>query len=61
METDLDESYLQKIKGLRQTEDKFKTFLSVFPNYRDEEHGRISEKVVFFLRFIFSVEFSKEK
>jgi intraflagellar transport protein 74 len=44
MESDLDESYLQKIKGLRQTEQKFKSFLSTYPSYRDEEEGRISEK-----------------
>ena len=43
MESDLDESYLQKIKGLRQTEQKFKSFLETYPSYRDEEEGRISE------------------
>ena len=34
MESDLDESYLQKLKGLRQTEQKFKQFLESYPQYK---------------------------
>jgi len=44
MESDLDESYLQKLKGLRQTEQKFKQFLDSYPQYKDEETTRLSEK-----------------
>merc|ERR1712131_129332 len=31
MESDMDESHLQKMKGLRQTEEKFKVFLEAYP------------------------------
>ena len=44
MESDLDESYLQKLKGLRQTEQKFKQFLDSYPQYKEEETTRLSEK-----------------
>ena len=44
MESDLDESYLQKLKGLRQTEQKFKQFLESYPQYKDEEMSRLAEK-----------------
>jgi len=44
MESDLDESYLQKLKGLRQTEQKFKQFLESYPQYKDEEMTRLAEK-----------------
>ena len=36
MESDLDESYLQKLKGLRQTDQKFKQFLESYPQYKGE-------------------------
>lgn len=44
MESDMDESHLQKMKGLRQTEEKFKVFLEAYPKYKDDEEKRLSDK-----------------
>merc|ERR1719373_117905 len=40
----MDESHLQKMKGLRQTEEKFKVFLEAYPKYKDDEEKRLSDK-----------------
>ena len=37
IEASLDEGHLAKMKGLRDTEDKFKKFLDAFPAYKKAE------------------------
>lgn len=44
IETDLDESSLQRMKGLRKTEEKFKQFMEQCPKLKEEEVTRLGEK-----------------
>ena len=44
LESDLDESHLKKMRQLRQTEEKFKSFLNAYPTYVNEENVRMAEK-----------------
>ena len=52
MESDLDESYLQKLKGLRQTEQKFKQFLESYPQYKGSFWYLWRSSDVIFLHFL---------
>lgn len=43
LENDLDESSLQRMKGLRKTEEKFKQFMGQYPQLKETELARIGE------------------
>ena len=44
IEASLDENNLAKMKGLRETEDKFSRFLKLFPEYKANEMDLLGQK-----------------